>query len=184
MEVIGVKDPSKCYFVDNSALNVKAAKELGWGSCVLFSEAAPPPSTDAEKAAVSNFSASVLSPRAATNGSTGPGKDKVNGSAQSSRSGGTVDRVAKTEGLRIPHAGDDFDEEAIQREFRKLPHSMRIRLLNVLLEACMPGDLLALSRALERFLRSTRDVISTLPDTICVKIFERLEVKEVRKSRI
>lgn len=31
-------NPSKCFFVDDSLLNIRAAKRLGWGSCVYFRE--------------------------------------------------------------------------------------------------------------------------------------------------
>ena len=34
----GVTDPSKCLFVDDSLQNVRAAKKLGWGSCVYYRE--------------------------------------------------------------------------------------------------------------------------------------------------
>jgi pyrimidine and pyridine-specific 5'-nucleotidase len=34
----GVTDPSKCYFIDDSRLNVDAAKSLGWGHCIHFCE--------------------------------------------------------------------------------------------------------------------------------------------------
>lgn len=38
MKVASVTDPSKCYFVDDSLSNVKAARALGWGNCVHFCE--------------------------------------------------------------------------------------------------------------------------------------------------
>ncbi|KZT62106.1 pyrimidine 5-nucleotidase [Calocera cornea HHB12733] len=38
MRVAGVTDASKCLFVDDNLNNVKAAKALGWGSSVLYSE--------------------------------------------------------------------------------------------------------------------------------------------------
>jgi len=34
----GASDPSRSYFVDDSLVNVQAAKALGWGSCVYFLE--------------------------------------------------------------------------------------------------------------------------------------------------
>ncbi|KAG1907095.1 pyrimidine 5-nucleotidase [Suillus fuscotomentosus] len=39
MKQADVSDPCKCYFVDDSQLNVRSAKELGWGHCVHFCEA-------------------------------------------------------------------------------------------------------------------------------------------------
>ena len=38
MKKAGVTDPAKCYFVDDSRGNVKAARQLGWGHCVHFYE--------------------------------------------------------------------------------------------------------------------------------------------------
>jgi pyrimidine and pyridine-specific 5'-nucleotidase len=38
MKQANISDPSKCYFVDDSRLNVTSAKELGWGHCVHFYE--------------------------------------------------------------------------------------------------------------------------------------------------
>ena len=39
MKKAGVSDPSKCFFVDDSLLNITAAKKLGWGHCAHFLEA-------------------------------------------------------------------------------------------------------------------------------------------------
>ncbi len=38
LKTAGITDPSKCYFVDDSLTNVKAARTLGWGNCVHFCE--------------------------------------------------------------------------------------------------------------------------------------------------
>ena len=38
LKAAGISDPSKCYFVDDSLSNVKAARALGWGSCIHFCE--------------------------------------------------------------------------------------------------------------------------------------------------
>ncbi|KAH7921810.1 pyrimidine 5-nucleotidase [Leucogyrophana mollusca] len=38
MKRAGISDPSKCYFIDDSRLNVVSAKRLGWGRCVHFYE--------------------------------------------------------------------------------------------------------------------------------------------------
>jgi len=34
----GITDPSKCYFIDDSRINVDAARKLGWGHCIHFCE--------------------------------------------------------------------------------------------------------------------------------------------------
>ena len=38
MAKAGISNPAKCYFVDDSRMNVKAALKLGWGHCVHFCE--------------------------------------------------------------------------------------------------------------------------------------------------
>ena len=38
MQQAGVRDPSKCLFVDDSFGNVKGAKRVGWIRCVHFRE--------------------------------------------------------------------------------------------------------------------------------------------------
>ncbi|KAG8931336.1 hypothetical protein FRC03_002388 [Tulasnella sp. 419] len=38
LQVANVKDPSKCYFVDDNLRNVRQAKVLGWGSSVYYKE--------------------------------------------------------------------------------------------------------------------------------------------------
>jgi len=41
MQRAGVKDPSKCLFVDDSFSNVEGAKRVGWIRCVHFREVGP-----------------------------------------------------------------------------------------------------------------------------------------------
>lgn len=38
MRIANISDPSKCLFIDDSKLNVIAAKKLGWGRCAHFHE--------------------------------------------------------------------------------------------------------------------------------------------------
>lgn len=38
MKKVGVTDPAKCYFIDDSRNNVAAAIRMGWGHCVHFCE--------------------------------------------------------------------------------------------------------------------------------------------------
>lgn len=41
MQQAGVQDPAKCFFVDDSLKNLKAAKAVGWIRCVHFREHDP-----------------------------------------------------------------------------------------------------------------------------------------------
>ncbi|EPQ30133.1 uncharacterized protein PFL1_02250 [Pseudozyma flocculosa PF-1] len=162
MKLVGAGPATRCYFVDDSALNVVAAKELGWHSCVYFKEdddddqagkggsggkAREP--TDEDQKAARDFDLSVLAPKAA------------NGVARQAY----------------------FDEDAIRSQFQKLPSHMRIRLLSIILDACLPGDIATMARTLERHLRSTRDVVSGLPDSVALKIFEKLPVQDLLRCR-
>ncbi|KAI0750739.1 pyrimidine 5-nucleotidase [Daedaleopsis nitida] len=38
MTIAGLRDPTKCYFVDDSLINIQSARNLGWGHCVHFCE--------------------------------------------------------------------------------------------------------------------------------------------------
>ena len=38
MRKAGIRDPAKCYFIDDSRRNIEAARALGWGHCVHFLE--------------------------------------------------------------------------------------------------------------------------------------------------
>jgi pyrimidine and pyridine-specific 5'-nucleotidase len=41
LDIVGLTDPGRCYFIDDSKLNITAARKLGWGHCVLFETATP-----------------------------------------------------------------------------------------------------------------------------------------------
>ncbi len=158
MAVVGVTPDTRHYFVDDSSLNIVAAKEIGWHSCIYFREeddplpTPPANASEDDKKAAASFDVSALAPR--------PG-------AQKSGLTGT----------------SGFDEEAIRREFQKLPSHLRIQLLGIILSACLPGDNAAMSKTLEKHLRMTRDVVSGLPDSVALKIFEKLPIQDLLRCR-
>lgn len=154
LDVVGMHDPARIYFVDDSRLNISAARDLGWGSCVLFDEE--------EQQAVT-----AAAPNGTANGVPDVGAQRHQAALDSAI-------------LFAQNDKDALDEEAIKAHFRTLPSAMRIRLLHIILDACLPGDIASMARTLEKHLRLTRDVVSGLPESICIKIFEKLEVKEVR----
>lgn len=146
LEVVGLKDASRCYFVDDSKLNITAARKLGWGHCVLFNEVKEEAITQQQDSHKSSpFQPSVFQP------------------VQSHYS--TV--------------GQSFNREQIQNEVRKLNQRDRVELLDIMLEACLPGDVINMSKLLEKRLRLTSDMFKTLPDEVSLRIFEKLKVKEL-----
>lgn len=148
--VVGAKPDTRHYFVDDSSLNVVAAKELGWHSCIYFREeddpvSPPAQASERDQKAAASFDPTALQPK------TG--------------------------------AKSRFDEEAIRREFQKLPAHLRIQLLGIILDACLPGDIAAMSKTLKKQLRLTRDVVSGLPDQVALKIFEKLPIQDLLRCR-
>ncbi|KAN0060795.1 hypothetical protein ACQY0O_007454 [Thecaphora frezii] len=159
LRLVGAGPDTRSYFVDDSALNIVAAKQLGWHSCVYFKEDDDdeqqwlPDLTEQDEQAARDFDATVLAPRAVAAPNGGVARQSY------------------------------FDEEAIQAQFRKLPAHMRIRLLSIILDACLPGDIASMARTLERHLRMTRDLVSHLPDSVALKVFEKLPVQDLLRCR-
>lgn len=151
MDAVGMHDPSRCYFVDDSALNIRAARALGWKSCVLFQEQEDDGalSADEEKNALTILGTSVLE-----------GASDANGQRLT------------------PQAFEN--EKHIFSAVRGLPDHLRQRLLNIVLDACMPRDIATMRRILDQRLERERDHISSLPVQASLRIFERLSIKEVR----
>ncbi|SJX63762.1 related to pyrimidine 5-nucleotidase [Sporisorium reilianum f. sp. reilianum] len=159
--VVEATPETRNYFVDDSSLNIVAAKELGWHSCIYFREEdddeplpPQPPPSDADQKTAASFDITALKPKSTT-------------TTQSSSLVG----------------GSGFDEQAIRSEFQKLPAHLRIQLLGIILNACLPGDIAAMSKTLEKHLRLTRDVVSGLPDTVALRIFEKLPIQDLLHCR-
>ncbi|TKY84589.1 hypothetical protein EX895_006491 [Sporisorium graminicola] len=159
--VVQATPETRNYFVDDSSLNIVAAKELGWHSCVYFREEDddepwPPQQapSDADQKTSASFDIATLQPKSSTTASS------------SSFVGGS-----------------GFDEEAIRSEFQRLPAHLRIELLGIILNACLPGDIASMSRTLEKHLRLTRDVVSGLPDSVALRIFEKLPIQDLLRCR-
>ncbi|MCO5590167.1 hypothetical protein L7F22_044136 [Adiantum nelumboides] len=114
LQIVGMKDTNRCYFVDDSALNIRAAKKLGWD-------------------------------------------------------------IAST---------STFDEEKVKAQVRMLDAHSRRKLLDIILDACLPGDIAGMQNVLKKRLSLTRDIISALPDDVHLKIFERLHIHDLLRCRL
>ncbi|CAO1632469.1 unnamed protein product [Parajaminaea phylloscopi] len=149
-ELIGVADTSKFFFVDDSAKNIKAAKEMGWRSAVFYNEDEP--------------------------------QDQLE-----SRSQGAIDedsaRVVNDSLAAVQRSGGFLNEPALKQAIRDMTQSMRIRLLNLVLDAASPSDLSAIRHRFASPHKETRDAISHLPDAICTRILEKLTIPELLLCR-
>ena len=161
-ELVGVSDTTKFYFVDDSEKNIKAAKEMNWRSAVLYYE---PDEVDDDVTEATPETAQAV---------RGTSTTAVNGNHSHAEAITTLTGAIAT----LTDDGS-FDTQAIKTQVRNLSKKQRITLLSIILDAAMPGDLLAMRQILEKHLRSTRDVVSHLPETIALKLFERLEIKDV-----
>lgn len=145
-EIVGMKDVSKFHFVDDNVNNIRVAKELGWGSSVLYKEDDPPP----VEAAVSQS--------------------------------GKADAAKPIDVGLLGADGASLDEAGARQYLRSLDGVTRLKLLDLLLDAALPGELPAMKESFERRTRSTEDVISRLPTDVALRILEKLSVPEVSTS--
>ncbi|KAL5521033.1 hypothetical protein ACEPAG_8955 [Sanghuangporus baumii] len=72
-----------------------------------------------------------------------------------------------------------FDEVEVRKAVRVLKMNDRVKLLAIILESCMPGDIRTQIGLLERYLKSTFDIVGNLAPELSIKIFKYLSVKEL-----
>ncbi|KAL5483579.1 hypothetical protein ACEPAI_8811 [Sanghuangporus weigelae] len=72
-----------------------------------------------------------------------------------------------------------FDEIEIRKAVKVLKMNDRVKLLAIILESCMPGDIRTQIGLLERYLKSTFDIVGNLAPELSIKIFKYLSVKEL-----
>ncbi|KXN83160.1 hypothetical protein AN958_01773 [Leucoagaricus sp. SymC.cos] len=74
-----------------------------------------------------------------------------------------------------------FNEKEIRRALRGLGREDRMRLIAIILESCLPGDIRLQILLLEKYLRSTFDILGHLAPDIAFRILKHLSVKELLK---
>ncbi|KAL5505036.1 hypothetical protein ACEPAH_7699 [Sanghuangporus vaninii] len=72
-----------------------------------------------------------------------------------------------------------FDEVEVRKAVKVLKMNDRVKLLAIILESCMPGDIRTQIGLLERYLKSTFDIVGNLAPELSIKIFKYLSVKEL-----
>ncbi|KAL5532396.1 hypothetical protein ACEPAF_5966 [Sanghuangporus sanghuang] len=72
-----------------------------------------------------------------------------------------------------------FDEVEVRKAVKVLKMNDRVKLLAIILESCMPGDIRTQIGLLERYLKSTFDIVGNLAPELSIKIFKYLSVNEL-----
>lgn len=72
-----------------------------------------------------------------------------------------------------------FNERAVKKALRKLSRDDRMRLIAIILESCMPGDIRLQILLLEKYMKSTFDVVGSLSPDLSFRVLKWLSVKEL-----
>ncbi|KAJ3575409.1 hypothetical protein NP233_g1113 [Leucocoprinus birnbaumii] len=72
-----------------------------------------------------------------------------------------------------------FSEKEIRKALRGLGREDRMRLIAIILESCLPGDIRLQILLLEKYLRSTFDIMTHLAPDIAFRVLKHLSVKDL-----
>ncbi|RPD65381.1 hypothetical protein L226DRAFT_550735 [Lentinus tigrinus ALCF2SS1-7] len=89
--------------------------------------------------------------------------------------GGEVDLATVLKG----DGSGGFNEIEVRRVVRGLSRDDRMRLISIILDSCMPGDIRLQILLLEKYAKSTFDIVGNLAPDLALKIFRFLTVKEL-----
>ncbi|KAH9896800.1 hypothetical protein C8Q73DRAFT_757283 [Cubamyces lactineus] len=89
--------------------------------------------------------------------------------------GGEVDLATVLKG----DGSGGFNEIEVRRVVRGLSRDDRMRLISIILDSCMPGDIRLQILLLEKYAKSTFDIVGNLAPELAFRIFKFLTVKEL-----
>ncbi|PCH38898.1 hypothetical protein WOLCODRAFT_140990 [Wolfiporia cocos MD-104 SS10] len=75
--------------------------------------------------------------------------------------------------------GGSFNEIEVRRAVRGLSRDDRMRLISLVLDSCMPGDIRLQILLLDKYAKSTFDIIGNLAPDLVFKVFKWLDVTEL-----
>ncbi|KAL4079917.1 hypothetical protein V8B97DRAFT_2020668 [Scleroderma yunnanense] len=101
--------------------------------------------------------------------------------------GGYDADLAEEEGIGLAGAlkGDGkgvFDEKEVKRVVRKLGRETRMRLTGLILDSLLPGDIPLQILLLQKYLKSSFDIVGSLSPDLALRVFRELSIKEVVKA--
>ncbi|KAF8552802.1 hypothetical protein OG21DRAFT_1415436 [Imleria badia] len=74
-----------------------------------------------------------------------------------------------------------FDEKDVKRAIRGLKREARMKLIGLILDSLLPGDIPLQILLLQKYLKSTFDIVGTLAPELALRILRELSIKEVVK---
>ncbi|KAG5650231.1 hypothetical protein H0H81_000244, partial [Sphagnurus paluster] len=75
--------------------------------------------------------------------------------------------------------GNDFSEKEVRKALRGLDREGRMRLIAIILDSCLPGDIRLQILLLEKYARSTFDIVGHLAPDLAFRILKELSVKQL-----
>ncbi|KAG6331826.1 hypothetical protein ID866_7263 [Astraeus odoratus] len=95
--------------------------------------------------------------------------------------------LAEEDGVELAGAlrGDGkttFNEKEVKRAVRKLAREARMRLIGLILDSLLPGDIPLQILLLQKYLKSSFDIVGSLSPELALRIFRQLSIKEVVKA--
>ncbi|KAG6860348.1 hypothetical protein C0995_012417 [Termitomyces sp. Mi166 len=94
-----------------------------------------------------------------------------------------VDVGADVFGKRLVKAlkgrGNDFSERDVRRALRGLSREARMRLIAIILDSCLPGDIRLQILLLEKYAKSTFDIVGNLAPDLAFRVLKHLTIKEL-----
>lgn len=75
-----------------------------------------------------------------------------------------------------------FDEKEVKKAVRRLGREARMRLIGLILDSLLPGDISLQILLLQKYLKSSFDIVGSLAPNLALRIFRHLSVKEVVKA--
>ncbi|KAI0029689.1 hypothetical protein K488DRAFT_80023 [Vararia minispora EC-137] len=73
----------------------------------------------------------------------------------------------------------EFNEAEVRKAIRAMTREERMRLISIILDSCMPGDIRLQILLLEKYAKSTFDVVGNLAPELAFKILKHLRVPEL-----
>ncbi|KAF9012264.1 WD40 repeat-like protein [Hymenopellis radicata] len=81
--------------------------------------------------------------------------------------------------LKGPSGKYDFDERAVRKIVRRMGREARGRLIGIILDACHPGDIPLQVLLLQRYLKSTYDIVGCLAPNLALRILQEFSVSQL-----